>query len=315
MYWRNPILVLDADPIGGRQVAEVLVAAGLEASVVTTPEALLREATTGPATVMIVEVPTQGMSESVLLSTAERMTGLKVMPIVVCSRQYPESSPVAKSLLSQGAVDFVGRPSGSARWRAAIARALNKLQTESAKLASMNKSNAHAADSLSAGPPAPMVFGGPNPSASSPRSGNSSQKSGPATKVNVSRAADVLSGEEWNRLKDQGLRVPRNAVVGTLLGGRVPPGPVLAWRADDETLTVVCIGHTYDQHSEVQLGFRVPEENEMREVEARIQGKVDARRKYAWGSLVRLHLQSHEPPKAYGRLRSVVDATGDWDLG
>ena len=78
--WRYPVLVLDGDERSAHQISEVLMNAGLDVETVHTAEDLLQRISGVPSTVLVVNIPVPGMSESVLLSLASRVTGVKVMP-------------------------------------------------------------------------------------------------------------------------------------------------------------------------------------------------------------------------------------------
>jgi FixJ family two-component response regulator len=328
MRWRHPILVLDADREGGEQAAEVLIAAGLEVELLQRPEELLQRAATHPSTVMVIEIPLTGMSESVLLSTAARMTGLKVMPIVLTSRKYGEDSSVAKALLAQGAVDFVGRPASSQRWRSALARALAKLQTESAKLASLSKASRSRGDSTRDQdlPVPPMVFrsaptpSGPGragrPTSSAPRSHDAlGPRPAAAVRARSSRnAGEVLRPDELKELESRGFKVPGDAIAATVLGGPARSGPTLVWRATERTMALACVDHSFDQGGEVRLTFLIPDPGKNRDGKPRILGRVVGAQNYPWGYLVDLALIGAAPKADYNLLISAVDETGGWAL-
>ncbi len=322
MNWRHPILVLDADPEGGQQAAEILVANGLEVEVMHQPEQLLQRAAAHPSTVMMVEVPLRGMSETVLLSTAQRMTGLKVMPIILTSRTYAEDGSVAKSLLSQGAVDFIGRPASSQRWRAALAKALAKLQTESAKLASLQKKRDRPGTSGEFAIP-PAVFGESTPdlmgrvrSSGSSRSGEHlGPRAHAESRLKTGKtAAEVLSPTERKNLQQKGFKVPREALAGRPLGKRVPPGATLVWRASETTMTIACIDHSHAEGAEVRFTFEFPDPETGRDSRPRILGRVAESRSYAWGTLVKLTLIGAAPKADYDRLIELVKRSGGWSL-
>jgi len=333
MRWRHPILVLDADPEGGQQAAEILVANGLEVEVMTLPEQLLQRAAAHPSTVMMVEVPLKGMSETVLLSTAQRMTGLKVMPIILTSRTYPEDGSVAKSLLAQGAVDFIGRPASSQRWRAALAKALAKLQTESAKLASLQKkrSSTHTSGEFALATVSgefsipPDVYGESSPDLLGRRRPSEPTRSdeslGPRPRSSGSRgprpgntAAEVLRPDERSALKEKGFIVPREAIAGQPLGKRRPPSATLVWRASEVAMTIACLEHTHADGAEVRIVFTIPDKKTGREARPRILGRVVESRGYAWGSLVKLALIGAAPKADYDLLVESVKSSGGWSV-
>lgn len=321
MRWRHPILVLDADPVGGQQAAEVLTAIGLEVEVMERPEKLLERAAMHPSTVMVVEVPLQGMSETVLLSTAQRMTGLKVMPIVLTSRTYPEDGSVAKSLLALGAVDFVGRPARSLRWRSALARALSNLQTESAKLTSLQKESSRPPHAGEFSIP-PAVFGdssadlhsGRHELLSRPADPPSPHASSSRTLRQGPTVAEVLSASDRRNLAAKGFTAPLEAVAGNLLTKVPPAGPTLVWQATETQLTIACIGQEHAHGAEVRLSFTIPNPETGRDGRPRVIGRVAQVRGYPWGTLVRLQLIGAAPQADYDRLIEIVGRFGSWSL-
>ncbi len=321
MRWRHPILVLDADPVGGQQAAEVLTSIGLDVEVMERPEELLERAAMHPSTVMVVEVPLQGMSETVLLSTAQRMTGLKVMPIVLTSRTYPEDGSVAKSLLAQGAVDFVGRPARSLRWRSALTRALSDLQMESAKLTSLQKKRSRPTHSREFSVP-PAVFGDSSADLHSSRHDGLSRSADPLRPhASSSRplrqgptAAEVLSASDRRDLAAKGFKAPLEAIAGNLLTKVPPAGPTFVWQATETQLTIACIGQEHAHGAEIRLSFTIPDPKTGRDGRPRVIGRVAQARGYPWGNLVRLQVIGAAPRADYDRLIEIVGRFGNWSL-